>query len=138
MRYDDRLIRVADHYGFDSQSRQLIEEMAELTAAINRFWRKRLKCGAVKYTAEDEFRQEIRGTKEWSDLIAEVADVEVCLMQLRYMLDADGMIDLNVEYKIRRQIYRMNLDEWEEWDGLRTNDNRRLAGDQGQDQERTE
>ena len=30
---------IAEHYGYDSQSRQCIEEMAELTQAINKWWR---------------------------------------------------------------------------------------------------
>lgn len=30
---------IADHYGYEAQSRQLIEEMAELTQAINKMWR---------------------------------------------------------------------------------------------------
>lgn len=36
---------IAEHYGYDSQSRQCIEEMAELTQAINKFWRNQLGCG---------------------------------------------------------------------------------------------
>lgn len=40
-----KIQRIAQHYGYDSQSRQCIEEMAELTQAINKFWRKQLKCG---------------------------------------------------------------------------------------------
>lgn len=31
---------IANHYGYEPQSRQLIEEMAELTVAINKGWRK--------------------------------------------------------------------------------------------------
>lgn len=29
--YSNSIIAIAEHYGYDSQSRQLIEEMAELT-----------------------------------------------------------------------------------------------------------
>lgn len=118
---DERLIMIADHYGFDAQTRQLIEEMAELTAAINRFWRKWLKCGAVEYSADEDFRETIQDEKEWLELLGEVSDVKVCLTQLEYMLDSDEAIKAGMEYKIRRQMYRINM---EVADGIRTNDNR--------------
>jgi len=35
---------IADTYGYDAQSRQCIEEMAELTHAINKFWRNSLNA----------------------------------------------------------------------------------------------
>ena len=31
----DKIKQIAEHYGYDSQSHMLIEEMAELTQAIN-------------------------------------------------------------------------------------------------------
>lgn len=40
---------VADHYGYGAQSRQCIEEMAELTQAINKWWR---VCGNGQRTEE--------------------------------------------------------------------------------------
>ena len=36
-------------YGYESQSRQLIEEMAELTVAINKLWRVERFCDRKKY-----------------------------------------------------------------------------------------
>lgn len=135
MVYDDRIIMIAEHYGFNAQTRQLIEEMAELTAAINRFWRKCLKCGEIEYTAEDDFRKEIWATREWINLLAEVSDVKVCLRQLEYMLDCDDGIKSGEEYKISRQLRRIIM---EEKDGICTDDDRRLAGDQGQDPQGTE
>lgn len=41
---------IAEHYGYDSQSRQCIEEMAELTQAINKWWR---VCGCADYVMAD-------------------------------------------------------------------------------------
>ena len=41
-------------YGYDAQSRQCIEEMAELTQAINKFWRKQLKCGQIRVNQVSE------------------------------------------------------------------------------------
>lgn len=40
-----KIQKIAQTYGYDAQSRQCIEEMAELTQAINKFWRKALDCG---------------------------------------------------------------------------------------------
>lgn len=42
---NEAIKKIADTYGYDAQSRQLIEEMAELTQAINKHWRKQLECG---------------------------------------------------------------------------------------------
>ena len=36
---DKRLINIVKHYDNDAQIRQLIEEMAELTQALNKLWR---------------------------------------------------------------------------------------------------
>ena len=35
----EKIRKIAGHYGYESQSRQCIEEMAELTQAINKLWR---------------------------------------------------------------------------------------------------
>ena len=37
------IIEIAEFYGFDEQSRQCIEEMAELTVALNKMWREGMK-----------------------------------------------------------------------------------------------
>lgn len=36
---DKRIKEIAAYYGYEAQSRQLIEEMTELTQAINKLWR---------------------------------------------------------------------------------------------------
>lgn len=108
---DQRIVIIADRYGYDSQSRQLIEEMAELTQAINKLWRKRLDCGKVEFTCEDEFRNKVEKTPEMESLLQEIADVEVCLEQMRYMLEADEAIDRYKEEKICRQVRRICEEE---------------------------
>mgnify|MGYP005829319167 FL=1 len=37
---EEKIKIIARYYGYEAQSRQLIEEMAELTQAINKLWRK--------------------------------------------------------------------------------------------------
>ena len=44
MKLEEKIEFIANHYGYDAQSRQCIEEMAELTQAINKFWRNQLDC----------------------------------------------------------------------------------------------
>ena len=39
MTTEQKIQYIAKHYGYEPQSRQLIEEMAELTVAINKAWR---------------------------------------------------------------------------------------------------
>ena len=41
--YYPQIKKIAVTYGYDAQSRQCIEEMAELTQAINKYWRKDLQ-----------------------------------------------------------------------------------------------
>ena len=40
MTTEQKIHFIADYYGYEPQSRQLIEEMAELTVALNKAWRK--------------------------------------------------------------------------------------------------
>ena len=66
----ENLRTIAEHYGYDAQARQLIEEMAELTVVLNKEWRAR-----VGYISHDE---EMR-----KRIIEEIADVEVMLEQIK-------------------------------------------------------
>ena len=66
--YYPKIKKISDTYGYDAQSRQCIEEMAELTQAINKFWRKDLKCGQLT-----TLEVPIGSTQELS-IIEEIAD----------------------------------------------------------------
>ena len=93
---------IANHYGYDAQSRQLVEEMAELTQAINKFWRqwhKHLDGALPNY---------LQLTKEYKDIEEEIADVEVCLEQIKQLLRCDNEeIDSIKRCKIQRQLKRI-------------------------------
>lgn len=95
------LQKIADKYGYDAQSRQLIEEMAELTQAINKFWRKQLDCG------EKTIIDVPLGTPEENNIVEEIADVEICLEQMKYLLQCDMLVDEYISEKIDRQIERI-------------------------------
>ena len=88
-------IRIASYYGYDSQSRQLIEEMAELTQAINKHWR--------NFYCKDTEKK----------LIEEIADVEICMEQIKYILQCEDEVNRIVSIKIERQFKRIK-NEYEE------------------------
>lgn len=94
--------KIARHYGYDAQSRQCIEEMAELTVAINKYYR-----------AMTDFRKSVNPPppkkpipiKEHANIVEEIADVQIMLWQLEYLLNAD--VEPIIEQKISRQLERI-------------------------------
>ena len=106
-----KIQKIAQTYGYDAQSRQCIEEMAELTQAINKFWRKQLKCGLFTVEEIRDYREGISGFSELKDtdgyknLVEEMADVQITLWQLEYLLNADTSII--IQQKLDRQLERM-------------------------------
>lgn len=100
---DKRIKQIATVYGYDAQSRQCIEEMAELTQAINKLWRKELKCG---YIAGDESRLN-KESVAYSNVIEEIADVEIMLEQMKELLCCADSVKAVKEEKLERQIKRL-------------------------------
>lgn len=90
---ENNLERIADYYGYEKQSRKTVEELAELTVAINKY---------IDEPKESHFL----------NLIEEIADVEIMLEQLKIIHDIDiefiNDIKLN---KIKRQINRITREE---------------------------
>lgn len=101
-KYYPKIQKIADTYGYDAQSRQCIEEMAELTQAINKYWRKDLKCGQLTPL------QVPIGSPQEKSIIEEIADVEICISQMKYLL-AIREKDVNkvIEQKLDRQLERI-------------------------------
>ena len=92
---------IAEHYGLNNQMMQAIEEMGELTQAIVKVYRNGLD-------------------NERDNLIEELADVEIMIEQLDYLL-GDNQIEKVKEYKINRQINRIAQE------GLKANDTNKSA-----------
>lgn len=92
---EDKIIQIADHYGFTSQANMLTEEAAEFTVALNK-----LRRGNTDY---------------YDQIKEEVADVLVIAYQLRHLLGAET-IDKIIEEKIERQLGR--IQEESEENGL--------------------
>lgn len=86
---ENNLLRIINHYGYEKQSRKTIEELAELTVAINKY---------IDDPEENKFK----------NLIEEIADVEIMIQQLKIIHDIDpGVIyDIKVK-KINREINRI-------------------------------
>ncbi len=103
MEIKDKIKLIADTYGYDAQSRQCIEEMAELTQAINKFWRKQLKCGKVDISQAKQVSQEHMNLKE------EIADVYIVLQQMMYLLGIKS-IDKTVNEKLDRRLERIEAE----------------------------
>lgn len=106
---DERIQEIVLRYGYDAQSRQCIEEMAELTQAINKFWRKDLKCG---YGALNEDRLD-KESEAYINLIGEMADVEIMLEQMKEMLCCRERVAEIREEKLERQIGRIRKKQTE-------------------------
>lgn len=97
MRKELRLI--ADNYGYEAQSRQLIEEMAELTQAINKMWR--VDAAHCEKTVKPHI-------EAYKHIVEEIADVEICLEQVKWLLDIDeSVLDDWKDMKIERSISRI-------------------------------
>ncbi|MCR5255050.1 MAG: hypothetical protein K6D96_03890 [Acetatifactor sp.] len=86
---------IAAHYGWGPQSRQTIEEMAELTQAINKHWRK----------FGDDTTD--KGNPYYKNIVEEIADVEVCLEQLKALLNCKNQVEDVKIWKVERQLERI-------------------------------
>ena len=96
------IIAIAEHYGYESQSRQLIEEIAELTVAINKLWRVERFCDRKNIMDVKGFSYpEVKG------IIEEIADTEIMLSQIKYLLGCNDEVEQEKERKILRQLERM-------------------------------
>lgn len=87
----DKLKIIADKLGFENQSRQLFEETAELTVAVNKL----LRYG------------KIQRERRLQGVITELADVSIMIEQMKYLLNCQKEVDEEIEFKIDRTIRRL-------------------------------
>lgn len=97
---NEAIKKIADTYGYDAQSRQLIEEMAELMVAVNKYHRA-LELYDIEYeSAFLDIRKD--------DIAEEIADVTIMLEQIKYLLNvSDTDINEIIEQKLNRQLERI-------------------------------
>lgn len=97
MEIAEKIKIIAEHYGYEAQSRQCIEEMAELMQAINKLWR---SIGHGQLT-EKSFKECLENLTE------EMADVQIMLWQMEYLLLSDQEVNQMIEKKLDRQLERI-------------------------------
>ena len=81
-----KLIRNIEHYGTSVELDQAIEECEELIDEIKKY---KNSSGCLE------------------DIIDEIADVKVMLAQLEIIFDCSGAVEDRVDYKINRQMERI-------------------------------
>lgn len=100
MTIEQKIKYIADYYGYEPQSRQLIEEMAELTVALNKAWRKTFDTVDKIPNMDDE-----------ECIVEEIADVKIMITQIEYLLGVSAMeLDNMVNQKLDRQIERIKTE----------------------------
>ena len=95
--YKKSIATICEHYGYESQSRQLIEEMGELIVAINKWWR---STGSVEKRAV-----------KLANIVEELADTQIMLDQMIYFLCCYKEVEDVKQAKIWRQLKRMESEE---------------------------
>ena len=84
----DIIEKIADHYGLAHQVCKTKEELQELYIAL------------LDYQ-EDDSKENLEA------VITEIADVEIMTLQLKYLLNVTGKVEIEKTFKLRRQLDRM-------------------------------
>ena len=84
---DDRLIRIADHYGWEHQCLKTMEECAELQKELSHY--------------------ALHERPDINRLIDEIADVEIMLEQVKELRGIRVSVHERKEFKISRQLQRI-------------------------------
>ena len=99
MTTEQKIQYIADHYGYEPQSRQLIEELSELIQAVCKHNR----------AFDGKRLSKFSNCPEKDAIIEEIADVEIMILQIEYILGVgDGELSQIIESKLDRQIERIN------------------------------
>lgn len=94
---EEKIRIIAEKYGYEPQSRQCIEEMAELIQAINKLYRKQNFGGNSKEVAEAH-----------AGVLEEIADVLIMIWQLKVLLEiGEGELQDKINAKLDRQLERI-------------------------------
>jgi NTP pyrophosphatase (non-canonical NTP hydrolase) len=93
----EKIKKIADYYKLEKQSRQLAEECAELIQATSKYMR--YQESSYASTVDWKYLQ---------DICEEIADVEVMLAQIKYLLNINPKaIEEIKKKKIDRQLERI-------------------------------
>lgn len=95
----ENMIKIVKFYGATNQTIVAIEEMSELTKELT-------KC--LRYDFEP-------GKCDVKNIKQEMADVELCLFELRYIFDIEeDEIQEEIERKLQRTLRRMDICRYKE------------------------
>ena len=86
----DELKYIANHYGKEHQLEKCKEELNELIEAID--------------------------SKDEESVKEEIADVEIMINQVKYLMCAERLVELYKDYKIQRQLTRIAKEQSHECD----------------------
>jgi hypothetical protein len=84
---------IIDRYGVPSRVDLTIEECSELTKALLKMRRSETDSNVLR-----------------ADIIEEIADVSIMLEQLKIIFDCEKEVSKEIEYKLNRQIKRMETE----------------------------
>ncbi len=87
---DKRIKQIAGHYGSSHQQRQCIEELTELSLALQQY----RKGKATIY-----------------DIASEIADVQIMLQQMMFFFGLSSKVEEKTEFKINRQLKRIEREK---------------------------
>lgn len=104
---------ITKEYGYDSRSRQTIEECAELTQILNKFHRYNLNSGkisfkdAMNYINDNIDNKDDGNIGRYYDVVTEIADALICIDAMIKSFDCEEEIEEIINYKLNREITRM-------------------------------
>lgn len=104
MTREEKIEKIGSFYGFRQQVQMMIEECSELIKAICKWNRK----------YDGSFKSESSDCPERTEIIGELADVIIMAKQLTYLLSAEDDVEQMIEFKLDRQLARMeeeNVDQ---------------------------
>ena len=101
---DDVLKRCICEYGAPAQVDMCIEEMSELTKALLKY---RTKSALAKGENVNSTSEIINLNKAREDIIDELADVKIMCRQMELLFQVEDVVERRMDFKINRQIGRL-------------------------------
>lgn len=91
---DERIKQIADHYGYELQKMQLVEEIGEVLQALSKY-------------EKDVHGTFLDRTVAQHNLAEEIADASIMLQQIAHLTATAEMVDGYIHAKLERQIRRI-------------------------------
>ena len=110
MKDRDKIIKIAEFYGASHQHKKLIEELGELSRAVNeleRWWDKTVETGDRERIKTQYYRKLLNHVAE------EMADVRIMIDQIEYLARLEDETAKQREFKLDRQLKRIAKEEEE-------------------------